>query len=180
MTRPATVDAYIEAAPPPAQSTLRQLRQLIRATPPQATERISYGMPSYDYRGEQFVHFAAAKGHVGVYGLVHEDGDVPPELALHLAERSTLRFRLGEPLSARALAALRRKAARRQGHLTLRPRRLLARDATTPSWPPARPSRAAQRDPSGSRASLPWACSRHRPRVSIRVVKAENVPHRPR
>jgi uncharacterized protein YdhG (YjbR/CyaY superfamily) len=92
---------------------LRDLRQLIHATLPSATERISYGMPTYDYRGQRFVHFAAAKAHVGVYGLVHEDGDVPPELAAYLVERSTLRFRLDQPLPTAALAAaIRRKAAR--------------------------------------------------------------------
>ena len=112
MTQPGSVDAYIEAAPPAAQPMLRDLRRLVQSTLPGVTERISYGMPSYDYRGERFVHFAAAKGHVGVYGLVHEDGEVPPELAPHLAERSTLRLRFDEPLPAAALAAaLRRKAA---------------------------------------------------------------------
>lgn len=113
MGRPASVDAYIEAAPSAAQSMLRELRQLIRAALPSATERISYGMPAYDFRGQRFVHFAAAKAHVGVYGLVHEDADIPPDLASYLVERSTLRFRFDEALPARALAAaIRRKAAR--------------------------------------------------------------------
>ena len=50
---------------------------------------------------------------MGVYGLVHEDGDIPAELAPYLAERSTLRFRLDQPLPTSALAAaLRRKAER--------------------------------------------------------------------
>jgi uncharacterized protein YdhG (YjbR/CyaY superfamily) len=92
---------------------LYDLRQLIRATLPSLTERISYGMPAYDLRGQRFVHFAAAKSHVGVYGLVHEDGDVPPDLAPYLVERSTLRLPLGQPLPTAALAAaIRRKAAR--------------------------------------------------------------------
>jgi uncharacterized protein YdhG (YjbR/CyaY superfamily) len=113
MAQPATVDNYIETAPPAAQPTLRELRQLIHATLPSATERIRYGMPTYDHRGQRFVHIAAAKAHVGVYGLAHEDSDVPPELAPYLVERSTLRFRFDQPLPTAALAAaLRRKAGR--------------------------------------------------------------------
>jgi uncharacterized protein YdhG (YjbR/CyaY superfamily) len=44
------VDAYIAAAPVPAQPILRQLREVIKAAAPNATERISYGMPSYEAR----------------------------------------------------------------------------------------------------------------------------------
>jgi len=50
---------------------------------------------------------------VGVYGLVHVDADVPLDLAAYVDHRSTLRFRLDQPLPAAALAAaLRRKAGR--------------------------------------------------------------------
>ena len=92
---------------------LRDLRQLFRATLPSLTERISYGMPGYDIRGQRFVHFAAAKSHVGVYGLIHEDSDVPRELEPYLHGRSTLRFRPDQPLPTAALAAaIGRKAAR--------------------------------------------------------------------
>ncbi|HYM84600.1 MAG TPA: DUF1801 domain-containing protein [Candidatus Dormibacteraeota bacterium] len=108
-----SVDAYVAAAPVAAQPLLHGLRELVRSTLPGLVERISYGMPAYDYRGERFVHFAAAKGHVGVYGLVHEDGEVPPELAPYLAERSTLRLPFDQPLPTGALAAaLRHKAER--------------------------------------------------------------------
>jgi uncharacterized protein YdhG (YjbR/CyaY superfamily) len=108
---PATVDAYVDAAPPVAQPAVRELRRLILAELPAATERISYGMPSYHYRGRRFLHFAAAKGHVGVYGLVHKDGVVPDGLAPYLDHRSTLRLAYDRPLPSAALAAaIRRKA----------------------------------------------------------------------
>jgi uncharacterized protein YdhG (YjbR/CyaY superfamily) len=113
MVRRASVEAYIEAAPLPVQPMLRDLRGLIRTSVPSLTERIRYGMPAYDLQGQRFVHFAAAKSHVGVYGLIHEDRDVPPDLEPYLRWRSTLRFPLDQPLPTAALAAaLRRKAAR--------------------------------------------------------------------
>lgn len=113
MAAPADVDAYIGSAAAAAQPLLRELRGLILAAVPDASERISYGMPTYDYQGQRLVHFSAAKGHVGVYALVHADSAVPEQLARYLDHRSTLHFRIGEPLPADALTdALRQKANR--------------------------------------------------------------------
>ena len=103
MTKPADVDAYIDAAPAASQSLLRELRKLIFEAAPLVTERISYGMPTYDYRGKSLLNFSAAKSHVGVYGLVHVDGQVPPELADYFDHRSTLRFKFDRPLPTAAL-----------------------------------------------------------------------------
>ena len=60
------VDAYIAAAPKAAQPRLRQLRKLIKEAAPQAEERLSYGMPYYDYRG-RLIYYSAFKNHIGVY-----------------------------------------------------------------------------------------------------------------
>jgi uncharacterized protein YdhG (YjbR/CyaY superfamily) len=112
VTDPADVDAYIAAAAADAQPLLRDLRRIVLGSLAGVTEKISYGMPSYEYRGQRLVHFSAAKNHVGVYGLVHVDGEVPQELAGYLNHRSTLRIPVGHPLPAAALAAaLERKAA---------------------------------------------------------------------
>lgn len=111
MAAPTDVDVYIDSAASAAQPLLRELRALIRAAVPDASERISYGMPTYDYQGGRLVHFSAAKRHVGVYALVHADHAVPEQLAKYLDHRSTLHFRIGEPLPADALKqALREKA----------------------------------------------------------------------
>jgi uncharacterized protein YdhG (YjbR/CyaY superfamily) len=67
MTTIATVDDYIAAQPPEAQARLRELRAIVRGAVPQATEVISYGMPTYRL-GKRRVHFAAAKRHCALYG----------------------------------------------------------------------------------------------------------------
>lgn len=105
MANPADVEGYIEAAPPRAQALLRELRRIILASTPELAEKISYGMPSYEFRGQRLVHFAAAKTHVGVYGLVHVDSNVPGDLAEYLNHRSTLQLRFDRPVPAAALAA---------------------------------------------------------------------------
>ena len=107
MTAVKNVDAYIAAAPAAARPMLREVRRVILDAVPSVTEKVAYGMPCYEHRGLRLVHFSAAQAHVGVYGLVHVDGDVPADLAAYLDHRSTLRFRLDHPLPA---AALRQKA----------------------------------------------------------------------
>jgi uncharacterized protein YdhG (YjbR/CyaY superfamily) len=92
-----SVDAYITAAPMPAQTILRQLRQVIKAAAPKAEERISYGMPSYDYHG-RLVYFAVFKNHVGLYAVGKAQDRYAKELSAYLSGASTARFPIGEPL----------------------------------------------------------------------------------
>src|SRR5438445_349028 len=55
------VDAYIAAAPAAVQPQLRKLRAMIRAEAPQATEKVSYGIPFYEYGDKPSTfHFATA------------------------------------------------------------------------------------------------------------------------
>ena len=110
-TEPTDVDGYIDAAPAAAQPMLRELRRIIVGAVPSAAEKLSYGMPFYEYRGRRLVYFSASKTHVGVYGLVHVDGEIPEDLAAYLGHRSTLRFRFDVSLPAAAIAeAVRQKA----------------------------------------------------------------------
>jgi uncharacterized protein YdhG (YjbR/CyaY superfamily) len=92
---PRAVDAYIGAAPKEAQPLLRQLRELITSAAPQAAERISYGMPHYDYHG-RLIYFAAFKNHVSVYPGGY--ADKYPELKPYMAGKGTYRFPLDQPL----------------------------------------------------------------------------------
>lgn len=111
MAAPRSVDDYIAAAAPAAQPFLREIRGLVLAAAPAAVELIRYGMPTYDLAGRRFLNFAAATRHVALYGLVHVDAPVPPDLAPYLGHRSTLTFRFDRPLPSAALeAAMRGKA----------------------------------------------------------------------
>ena len=96
-TTPLDVDAYIEAAPKASQPLLRELRAVIRMAAPQAQERISYGMPTYEQNG-RVAYFAGYKNHVGLYAVIHEDGALADEAREYLENRSTLRFAVGKPL----------------------------------------------------------------------------------
>lgn len=91
------VDAYIRAAPTKAQPMLTRLRELIKAAAPEAEERISYGMPFYEYNG-RLVYFAGYANHVGLYAAVPANNLYAGELKRYMAAKSTIRFPLGDPL----------------------------------------------------------------------------------
>jgi len=59
------IDAYISGAPKEFQKKLKELRAIIRKTAPYAEERMSYGMPYYDYKG-RLAYFAASKKYIGL------------------------------------------------------------------------------------------------------------------
>jgi uncharacterized protein YdhG (YjbR/CyaY superfamily) len=102
LTKNVDVDQYIAAAPVPAQPVLRQLRQVIKTAAPKAEERISYGMPSYEYHG-RLVYFAAFKNHVGLYAVGNEHDSYAKELNGYLSGKSTARFLIGQALPAASI-----------------------------------------------------------------------------
>jgi uncharacterized protein YdhG (YjbR/CyaY superfamily) len=61
-----TIDEYIAQFTGETQKILTKLRQLIHECAPEATEKISYQMPTFALHGN-LVHFAAFDNHIGFY-----------------------------------------------------------------------------------------------------------------
>src|ERR1043166_6966832 len=100
MKKAKSVSDYIAAAPPAVRARLKRLRQVIKRAAPQATERISYGIPFYEYGGTGYkgrlIYFAAFKQHIGV--------STPPtpsrgygRLERYRTAKSSFRFPLDKP-----------------------------------------------------------------------------------
>lgn len=92
-----TVEDYIAAAPSDVQGRLRQLRECIRATAPEAEERTSYGMPYYRYKGRPLVYFGLWKKHIGLYALATPVLQAH-ELQGYVMEKGTIQLPLREEL----------------------------------------------------------------------------------
>ncbi len=60
------IDEYIESQQEHIQSLLMEVRQTIRQAIPDATEKISWSMPTL-WRGHNLIHFAAQKNYLGIY-----------------------------------------------------------------------------------------------------------------
>jgi len=61
-----TIDEYIAGYPSEIQDILKELRSFIKKYAPEATEKISWSMPTFYLQGN-LVHFAVNKGYIGLY-----------------------------------------------------------------------------------------------------------------
>ncbi|MDQ3408284.1 MAG: DUF1801 domain-containing protein [Chloroflexota bacterium] len=99
MATPTSVEAYLEALPDKRRTAVEELRQTIRAAAPEATEAISYQMPTFKSHGQFLVSYAAFKNHYSLFPaskvVVDALGD---ELRPYLAGKGTIRFQADEPI----------------------------------------------------------------------------------
>ncbi|MFC6238448.1 iron chaperone [Longivirga aurantiaca] len=82
---PGTIDDYLAAQPDAVRAALQDIRAVVHEVLPGATERISYGMPTFDLDGSTVVHVAGWAKHVSIYPTPAS----PPELVEELAPLSS-------------------------------------------------------------------------------------------
>jgi len=95
--KPSDIDAYLGALPDEPRATLSEMRRMIRLVAPDAAESISYGMPTFSYKGRHLAYFSAWKKHCALYGLNGEGHRA--ELKGYKVEKGTIQFPLNEPLA---------------------------------------------------------------------------------
>jgi uncharacterized protein YdhG (YjbR/CyaY superfamily) len=66
MKKAKDIDAYIALWPKDIQALLQMIRETVRKAAPEATEKISYGIPTF-FLNENLVHFGAFIGHVSFF-----------------------------------------------------------------------------------------------------------------
>jgi uncharacterized protein YdhG (YjbR/CyaY superfamily) len=93
------VDEYLARVPEPARGTLKKIRAMIRSVvPADASEAISYGIPSFKYKG-WLVGYAAFANHCSFF-----PGALPTKFADELkrfpTSKGTIRFPVDKPLPA--------------------------------------------------------------------------------
>ena len=93
-----SIDEYIAGFPAETQSRLQELRVLIKTVAPEATETISYAMPTFDLNGRHLVHFAGYERHVGFYPVPSGIDAFKDELKQYKQGKGSVQFPLDEPL----------------------------------------------------------------------------------
>ena len=94
---PASIDEYIAACPKDVQKMLKDLRKTIKAAAPDATEKISYQIPTFYLKGN-LVHFAAFKDHISFFPTPSGIEAFKKELSVYKGAKGTVQFPLDKPL----------------------------------------------------------------------------------
>lgn len=92
-----SIDDYILQFPPEVQEILETLRKVIKEFAPDATEKISYQMPTFTLHGN-LVHFAAYKKHIGFYPTSSGIAAFQQELLEYKGAKGSVQFPLDKPI----------------------------------------------------------------------------------
>jgi uncharacterized protein YdhG (YjbR/CyaY superfamily) len=93
------VEDYLAKVPEPARTALEKIRATIRSVvPPETTEKLSYGMPAFHYKGA-LVAYAAFKDHCSLFPMQASLMDeMKEELKNYRTSKGTLQFPQDKPL----------------------------------------------------------------------------------
>jgi uncharacterized protein YdhG (YjbR/CyaY superfamily) len=101
MATPTSVDDYLAALPEESRAAMERLRKTIKAAAPEATETISYQMPTFKDQGRFLVSYAAFKNHCSLFpaskAVMEALGE---ELKPYFSGKGTLRFQADKPIPA--------------------------------------------------------------------------------
>lgn len=103
--KPETVDEYIASQPESLQSTLQEIRRIIKQAAPEVEEMISYQMPGYKFHGK-LIWFAANKHHYGIYVVPAFLNLFRDRLSTYEQTKSAIQIPIGEPIPATILTEI--------------------------------------------------------------------------
>lgn len=94
---PENIDAYIAAFPLELQPVMNQMRKAIREVAPEATEGISWGMPTFKIK-KVLVQFAGFKNHLGFYPYPETIEYFRDELTAYHTSKGGIQFPYNKPI----------------------------------------------------------------------------------
>ena len=85
------IDGYIASQPANLQVLLLNVRLAIKQVLPDATEKISWQMPTF-WQGRNLIHFAAQKNHLGIYPGAEAMKHFMPRLTEYKTSKGAIQF----------------------------------------------------------------------------------------
>jgi uncharacterized protein YdhG (YjbR/CyaY superfamily) len=92
-----SIDEYIATYPDSTQVILNKIRKIVREVAPEATEKMSYGIPTFWY-GRNFMHFGGYSKHIGFYPGTSTVIAFKDQLTEYETSKGTVRFPLDKPI----------------------------------------------------------------------------------
>jgi len=105
--KPVSIDEYISTQPEDVRVILNKIRETIRAAAPDSMEKISWGMPTF-WQGENLIHFAAFKKHVGIYPGDMTFSPFNERLTGYRRTKGAIQFPLDKPIDYELIADITR------------------------------------------------------------------------
>ena len=92
-----TIDRYISEQSKEVQPILNKIRDTIRVAAPEATEKISWQMPTF-WQGENPIHFAAFKKHISIFPGGEATTVFADKLTGYKTAKGTIQLPLSKPI----------------------------------------------------------------------------------
>ena len=105
--KPATIDEYIALQPEEVRPILNKIRKTIKKAAPKAIEKISWGMPTF-WQGENIIHFAAFKKHIGIYPGDLNNIPFKEKLSTYKTTKGAIQLPLDKPMDYDLIAEITR------------------------------------------------------------------------
>lgn len=93
--KPKTVEEYINSQDEEKRADLQEMQRILRSVLPEATEKISWSMPTY-WKDHNICHFAASQKHIGFYPGPAAVEAFAEELAGYKTDKGTIRIPYGK------------------------------------------------------------------------------------
>lgn len=100
-----SIDEYIATFPEETQKILEELRATIKASAPDAEEKISYQIPTFALKGN-LVHFAVWKNHIGFYPTSSGTRAFRHELSIYESAKGSVKFPIDKPLPLKLISKI--------------------------------------------------------------------------
>ncbi len=93
-----TIDEYIGKFPEDTRAILEKVRHTIQKASPEATETISYGIPTFNLNGKHLIFFAGWKHHISLYPIPAGDESFRQKISQYKSGKGTIQFILDKPI----------------------------------------------------------------------------------
>jgi len=100
------IDEYIANFPDEVQEILQKMRETIAAAAPEAKEKISYGIPTFELSGKNLVHFGGYDNFVSFYPGPANIAAFADKLTDYKTSKGTVQFPLDQPMPYELIAEI--------------------------------------------------------------------------
>lgn len=93
-----TVDEYLQKVTPAQRAEFERIRRIVKQLVPEVEEVISYGIPTFKYKGTYVLYFGAFKRHMSIFPGSALTESVKLELGAYKLAKGTVQFTEANPI----------------------------------------------------------------------------------